>query len=69
MDFGLMVLLAFIFTISLCYAFEFMNRSNFVKPVTPDIPVTWNMDWKGGPGFDRFKILNEKGPYNPGGFT
>ena len=63
-----MVLVAFIFTISLCYVFQLVNRSTFVKPVTPNIPVTWNMDWQGGPGFDRFKILNEKGPYNPGGF-
>ena len=32
--------------------------------VTQDIPATWNLDWQGGPGYDRYKILTEKGPYN-----
>jgi len=45
----------------------FISNSNTISD--PDIPVTWNLDWQGGPGFDRFKILNEKGPYNPRGFT
>ena len=32
-----------------------------------DIPVTWNLDWAGGPGYDRHRILTKRGPYNPGG--
>jgi hypothetical protein len=31
---------------------------------TQDVPPTWNLDWSGGPGYDRFRILNEEGPYN-----
>ena len=36
------------------------------KDIVPkvDVPVTWNLDWQGGSGADRFRILNEKGPYN-----
>jgi len=30
-------------------------------------PVTWNLDWGGGPGYDRHEILTSRGPYNPGG--
>ena len=32
-----------------------------------DIPVTWNFDWGGGPGYDRHILLTKRGPYNPGG--
>jgi len=39
--------------------------------VSPDgtfnIPPTWNFDWQGGPGKDRYNIMAEQGPYNPGG--
>ena len=30
-------------------------------------PVTWNLDWDGGPGRDRHEILTRRGPYNAGG--
>ena len=37
---------------------------NRVSVPKAEIPATWNLDWQGGPGADRFLILNEKGPYN-----
>ena len=32
-----------------------------------EVPATWNIDWDGGPGRDRYRIMNEKGPWNPDG--
>jgi hypothetical protein len=46
----------------------------FYKPKPPKVredkktddvvPATWNLDWEGGPGRDRYIIMNECGPYN-----
>jgi hypothetical protein len=67
MNFGVMILV-----VLLIAALMFFFSSSFIinenKLSNPDIPATWNLDWQGGPGFDRFKILNERGPYNPNGF-
>ena len=38
-----------------------------ILPKYSNIPPTWNFDWQGGPGKDRFDIMAEKGPYNPDG--
>ena len=35
--------------------------------VNDEVPVTWNLDWDGGPGYDRYRIMNEQGPWNPNG--
>jgi len=72
MKFGVMILVACLITMALCFAVKQLDVSSFIvnenKMSSPDIPSTWNLDWQGGPGFDRFKILHEKGPYNPHGF-
>lgn len=63
-----MILLACVFTMAMCFA---LDKSAFISNENENkmqIPPTWNLDWQGGPGFDRFKIINEKGPYNPNGF-
>jgi len=69
MKFGVMILIGFAFTLAMCFILQQVNVSAFkeTKETNPDIPATWNLDWQGGPGFDRLKILNEKGPYNPDG--
>ena len=46
---------------------SFISNENENVISNPEIPPTWNLDWQGGPGFDRYKIINEKGPYNPHG--
>jgi hypothetical protein len=73
MNFGIMVLVACIITVAMYLFVKSVSASSFIvnenKMSSPDIPATWNLDWQGGPGFDRFKILHEKGPYNPHGFT
>ena len=65
-----MLLVAVAFAFAMCFILQQINVSAFrgTKETNPSIPATWNLDWQGGPGFDRFKILNEEGPYNPGGW-
>lgn len=54
--------------LSVAVVFFILNKSGFIVneniDENPDIPVTWNLDWQGGPGYDRYKILTEYGPYN-----
>jgi hypothetical protein len=70
MKFGVMILVALVIMV---FLLKILDVSSFIvnehKMSDPDIPPTWNLDWQGGPGFDRYKILNEKGPYNPKGFN
>ncbi len=58
------VVLALILVISLYLAFKptYSYSKNLYEG--ENIPVTWNYDWQGGPGYDRFVIMNEEGPYN-----
>ena len=67
-----MILLTLAIIMAMCFVLSRFDASNFKnekKMSQPDIPPTWNFDWQGGPGFDRFKILHERGPYNPKGFV
>jgi hypothetical protein len=64
MNAGVAVLLAFAMALGMFMLVQKLTASPFVITDTPNIPATWNLDWQGGPGFDRFKILNERGPYN-----
>ena len=72
MNFGYMTLLTITLIMAMCFILTRFDASKFItnenKMSKPDIPPTWNLDWQGGPGFDRFKILHERGPYNPNGF-
>jgi hypothetical protein len=72
MKIGVMILLALVIIMAMCFVLSRFDASNFItnenKMSNPEVPPTWNLDWQGGPGFDRFKILHEKGPYNPHGF-
>ena len=42
-------------------------EGNDYKELGWSYPVTWNLDWTGGPGRDRHEILTRRGPYNVGG--
>lgn len=70
MKIGVMILLTLVITMAMCFVLSRFDASNFItnEKKMSDIPPTWNLDWQGGPGFDRFKILHEMGPYNPKGF-
>jgi hypothetical protein len=64
------VLITAIMAVVIFVLFQKLMASSFANNYSnPDIPATWNLDWQGGPGYDRYKILTEEGPYNPGGWT
>ena len=73
MNFGYMILLTLAIIMAVCIILsridDYATIKKQKKTSQPDIPPTWNFDWQGGPGFDRFKILHERGPYNPKGFV
>jgi len=60
----IIILLAIIAAILFFKLPSMMSTDNYENQ---DIPVTWNLDWEGGPGYDQASILSEMGPYNPGG--
>jgi hypothetical protein len=63
MNSGTALLVGFAMALVMFLLIQKLTASQFVMK-RPDIPVTWNLDWQGGPGMDRFKIMTEKGPYN-----
>ena len=47
----------FFIILSLCLLFLVSSES-----YKQNWPVVWNLDWNGGHGLDRFKIMDEKLP-------
>ena len=66
------ILVVLFLTVFVLLTFFIFNKLDSVSPKSlysrhgsgGEIPPTWNLDWQGGPGFDRYKILSERGPYN-----
>ena len=72
MKIGIMILVTVFLAFFVLFIFNKFVSSAFITNENiddSDIPVTWNLDWQGGPGYDRYKILTEEAPYNPGGWT
>lgn len=67
MNSGVLIALILVFGLLLFALIQKPKKEiDIIEIIGSDRDVNWNLDWRGGPGYDRYKLMSGRGPYYTG---